>query len=479
MNTLPSLPARANGPPAVTNESDAMVPEFLAPGISLAQVFAIAGAYWRMTTIVTLSLIALVICGLMLMPRTYTAIATLMVNYELNQGGKEAPIGAVGSYMSTQVEFIMSDRVLLPVVRELNLTEDKEFTAHFSGHDPTARDVWVLNNLRESLSVTQGRGSQLIYIQVDVSNPQKAARIANAIAQSYLVEERRLVSEPAAQRAADYSKQLTELQAKVTAAQENVTRFRRRNGLNNVARDDADALALNTLEQQLLAAQNARRATEARGVGERGIGTDVLDSPALQEIRRQLAGEELQLAQARTTFGPRHPKIHELQSQMAVTRAALTHALGVYGSSKSTDIAAGRELEESLTHAIEEGRVKVAAVRQLQDEGTKLLLQLESAQAVYKRALDGYDEIMFASGGKPTNVSLMSWAMPAVTPSKPKTLKYGLAGVLGSVLIGLLTPLIYELWFNRRVRCRDDLERHFGMPVLAELTHRDGLVPRR
>jgi len=33
--------------------------------------------------------------------------------------------------------------------------------------------------------------------------------------------------------------------------------------------------------------------------------------------------------------------------------------------------------------------------------------------------------------------------------------------------LGLVVPLIYELT-NRRVRCRDDLERDSGVPVLAE-----------
>jgi hypothetical protein len=41
-------------------------------------------------------------------------------------------------------------------------------------------------------------------------------------------------------------------------------------------------------------------------------------------------------------------------------------------------------------------------------------------------------------------------------------------------VLGLGIPLGYEL-FNRRVRCRDDLERHHGIPVLAEF----GALPMR
>ena len=38
---------------------------------------------------------------------------------------------------------------------------------------------------------------------------------------------------------------------------------------------------------------------------------------------------------------------------------------------------------------------------------------------------------------------------------------------MAGVFLGLFVPLIYEL-VNRRVRCRDDLERDNGVPVLAE-----------
>jgi capsular polysaccharide biosynthesis protein len=38
---------------------------------------------------------------------------------------------------------------------------------------------------------------------------------------------------------------------------------------------------------------------------------------------------------------------------------------------------------------------------------------------------------------------------------------------MAAAMLGLGIPLGYEL-FNRRVRCRDDLERHHGIPVLVE-----------
>ena len=56
--------------------------------------------------------------------------------------------------------------------------------------------------------------------------------------------------------------------------------------------------------------------------------------------------------------------------------------------------------------------------------------------------------------------------MIAAKPDKVKLM--GAASVLG-LMLGLLGPLAYELLFNRRIRCVDDMERSFAIPVLIEL----------
>jgi len=112
----------------------------------------------------------------------------------------------------------------------------------------------------------------------------------------------------------------------------------------------------------------------------------------------------------------------------------------------------------------------VLATRKLQDEGAKLLLELESAQSVYKRALDGYDKIVAASVGQYSNVSFAGRARPPVKPSKPNKLKLLAAATIGGLLLGLIAPLSYELLVNRRIRCRDDVERALGIPVIGEFS---------
>ena len=55
--------------------------------------------------------------------------------------------------------------------------------------------------------------------------------------------------------------------------------------------------------------------------------------------------------------------------------------------------------------------------------------------------------------------------MEASKPNKPKLL---MVGVLFALLFGVAAPVIYELLFDRRLHCRDDFERNFAIPVLAQ-----------
>jgi succinoglycan biosynthesis transport protein ExoP len=131
-------------------------------------------------------------------------------------------------------------------------------------------------------------------------------------------------------------------------------------------------------------------------------------------------------------------------------------------------LARAKALEDKYTRAVADQRDKVLKLRNVQGEGGKLMLELQSAEAVYKRALDGYDQIMFASVGNYTNVSVVSPATPPVKASKPNKLKLLIVGMIAGLGIGMAVPFLYEIFLNRRVRCREDVERSFGVPVLMQ-----------
>ena len=447
--------------------------EFAHPGMSLAQLVAIVWAYRIQFAVIAASILVVTMVYAKILPKTYTATATLMVRYEVNEGGKEYAINALGSWVSTQIDLMQSSEVLLPVIDRLQLQHDKEFAAGFSGSDD-ARAIYVEKNLAKNLEIQQGaQGNQLLYVTASAHDPVKAANIANAVADVYKEKEVAWVSTPATERARQYSVQLAELKSKVQAAQDQVTAFRQKTGITDVTTEnDLETQKLTNLEQKLQEAQNVRRGLEAQQSDSGPVTADVQASNVVQALRTQLATQQSQLAQLQTTMGPQHPKVLELRSQIEASQRGIAEETRNFARSRTSGLGVARDLEQKLQAATNEQRTKLLSYRKIRDDGSKLVLELDSAQAVYKRALDGYDQIMFASsaGEQRSNINFVSRATPAVKATKPNKMKLVMMGLLGGIFLGLLGPLTFELMFKRRIRCRDDIERDLGLPVLAEFT---------
>jgi uncharacterized protein involved in exopolysaccharide biosynthesis len=441
-------------------------------GMSPAQAIAIIRAYRWHAVIATVALICLSAGIIKLLPKVYVATATLIINYDNKDAlaGREFPAGETNTFVPTQIELIMSRVILQPVAERLKLNEDRQFTRGFVGPPNAVMEV-VTRNLQAALQVQQGIGSQLLYISASAKYPELAANIANAVVDEYLKQERRRTNEPAGERAERYSKQLAELREKAVSAQDRLTEFRQANGLTEVDGDrvDLEGSALADLQTKLEAAQNQRRDLESRQLATTAQSDAVLDSAAIVALRAKLQAQQSQMAELRATLGPKHPKVEELSSQMEATRHSLAEEVSSISTNNSVQLARARDLESKYRTAFETERKRLLERRAVQDQSAKLVLELQSAQATYKRALDGYDQIVFASAGNYTDVSLVSRADPPVKAEKPNKLKLLLVAIVMSLGLGVAGPFAYELFLNRRLRCRDDLERHFGIPVLAQL----------
>lgn len=453
-------------------EGFAFEPAGRASGLSVTQIVTILKAYWKLSAAVTLGVIFLAGVAAKMMPKTYTAAATLIVNYDANDplAGKEFPIAMLGNYVATQIELMYSSEVLDPVIERLQLKDDPEFAAGNRGGEATLRD-WVEARLRKNLEIEQGRaGSQLIYIGAAARSAEKAAAIANTVADVYTEQLYQRANGPASERAKRYTEELADLKKKVTAAQDAVTQFRAQTGeIDLDAKADVEMDKLSALERRLLDARNALRSNEAKATGRQDVSSSVLGSETVRSLRAEEAKLKAQMAQLRTEYGPNHPQVVELQSQIDANNNSLAAALASYSSAASSDIVVSSNEVTSLEKAVEAERQKVLQSRQVRDQGAKYQLELESAQNVYKRALDGYDQIMFASTDHLSNVSIASRARPPVKADRPNALKYLFMGAVLGAGLGLVLPFAIEL-MNRRVRCRDDVERDFGIPVLVELS---------
>jgi uncharacterized protein involved in exopolysaccharide biosynthesis len=440
-------------------------------GLSPTQIWTIVWAYRMLSVFIAVVIVGLTVGVVALLPRTFEGTATLIVDYEVNDplNGKEFPIGLLSGYMATQTELLRNPTLLATVVDRLKLTENADYTAGYSGDGSTLHE-YVRRTLNRNLTIYQGQfGSQLIYVTYAAGNPEEAALVANTVADVFKEQDFVRTTAPTVERATRYTEQLEELRRKVGQAQEQYTAFNERNALIDAGENGANVEIglLSSLEEQLLEAQHTRRLAQAASSADPAVGDQVMSSPLVQSLKAQLAGQESLLADLQLTLTPQHPQVLQLQSQIETNRRTLAGEVRSYSRNSVTALSTAQRLEQEVQAATTAQRAKVISTSTLHDQAAKYRLELDSARTVYKSALDGYDEVMFASMGNYTNVSFVSRATPPVRASKPRVLVYLLLGGMAGCFLGLFMPLAYELT-NRRVRCRDDLERDGGVPVLAE-----------
>src|SRR5689334_22826115 len=110
---------------------DAPEPEAGQGGMSVAQVLSIVRAQWKPMLIISLVAIGLTALVVKRMPKTYEAVATLIVNTQSRDPLAAQAVTADFNYITTQMELMLSPVILLPVVDRLDLTHDKGFTRGF------------------------------------------------------------------------------------------------------------------------------------------------------------------------------------------------------------------------------------------------------------------------------------------------------------------------------------------------------------
>lgn len=454
MKDMRSLPVIAMDQPQYSMSLPAPEAEETAGGFSLLQIWTILRAHLRISIAIFAALVCLSYGVIKLLPKSYEATAALIVNSDNTDplAGRNQPMGLAYTFFPTQIELINNAVVLRPVVDRLKLQTDRQFNGGFDG-DPSLLNEVVLTNLRAALNVRSGVASQLLYISATARYPQQAADIANAVADEYLRQVSDRTSAPAIERANRYGDQLAELKNKVVATQAKVEAFRRANGMADLKdgqNGDQEGTALVDLQDRLLQAQHARRQLEG--------GQTTPEDVVLRGTLDSLTG---QLAEARATMGPQHPRVLQLQSQIDATKAALE-------GNSATQLASARDLEKKYGVALSQERYRLLKRRDVQDEGAKLLLEQQLAKETYAQALRGLDSVKFASVGNYKDITLVSRAEPPVKPSKPNKMKLFSVALLASLFLAVGGPFAYELLLNRRIRSRDDLERNFGIVTLAK-----------
>lgn len=363
------------------------------------------------------------------------------------------------SLAESQVRIIQSDNVLRRVVRKLDLAADDEFLRPPSASPlingikqvlgmeppPGGRDPvnLALDALRLKTTVRRPERTFVIDVIVETQDPEKSARIANAIGDAFFAEEAAARTDVARRASEALTGRLATLRQAVEEAERKVVRYRQDNKLVSTSGRLLSDQQLGDLNQQLVSA--SIRAAEARErlgqakrmrAGEAGTALpEMLQSTEMQNLRQQYATLSRNTAELATRLGERHPAMAEQYAQQRDLQRLIQREKERIIDNSQKDYDRSAASETAIRKSLEAAKVETAANDRANVGLRELERELESRKAVYETFLRRSRETNEQERLNNANVRVISSATPARVRSWPPSPKIVLPLALG---LGLL-----------------------------------------
>jgi len=382
--------------------------------------------------------------------------------------------------VETETRILTSDRVLRRVVRRERLTEDAEFQTRSGASrldgvvdalrtaigkpseqaKPADRELYALRLLQRNITAKRTERTYVVDLMVESTDPEKSARIANAIGTAYLDEQANARAESARRATESLSARLNEQRERVTQAEEQVELYKARHNIVDAGGRSVDDQQLTDLNNQLSAARARTAETKARydlvlqlrrGGLDQGAITEAIQSTTLGLLRDQYGTIARQEANLAAELGPRHPRVIEARAQLReaqqqiggeITRIAEASRID-YERALANETTLANNLATLKQRAVDTGLASVK-LRELEREA-------EASRAVYESFLMRTREIREQEHLDTANVRILADAQSPPGRSWPPRRMLLLPALLMLGLFGGIA-LAYGIELIRRPR---------------------------
>ncbi len=420
--------------------------------------------------------VAIVLFISLIIPGSYKATATLVLNYKgvdpLN--GVVIPAQLMPGYMATQVGVIESKNVAGKVVDELKLADDAKAKREFEDVAEREADIrsWLAGKLLKNISVDAPRDSSVVSIIATASDPQFSAKLANAFADKYQETIAELRSDPLKKLSGYLNEQTEKLRVELQAAHDRRARFQQENGLVNIdARLDVENARLNDLSNHLATAQARLAEASSRSrqtqQGRQDDSPDIASNPLIQNLKAELARAEANLAKIATAYTEQHPSYQAARVEVDKARSALLENIRSTNASVRAGGRIAAQQEAELRESLEAQRKKVLALNSVRARLALLDQEVDSAQKAYDASSRRFHQVSSDANTNQADIGVLNPATPPVKASGPRILRNVLLAIGIGIIFGIGLCLLAEI-FDRRVRAIDDLEM-LRVPVIGRI----------
>ncbi|MBQ0929173.1 GumC family protein [Ideonella alba] len=455
----------------------------------------------RKWPILSLAGVAAVVAAAVSLAMTPIYQATAMVQIESGPGKLVSiqdiySAGAqVKEHYQTQVEILKSREVAERTVRALKLWEHPEY-------DPRVKGAGLLDGLKEALgmgtepakdeadlaaaatkrlmenvSIEPVRLSQLAKVNVESADPALAARLANALAENYILNDREARFKVSQQASGFLQDRLGDLRTALSKSEQALQDYRQSKGIVSLD-GSAQTLAgqqVGGTNAQLVEARSRRlqlesayQQVQAAPKGDfsgvpwvaREAGVALAQGRVNEVLQRQ--------AQLSETQGAKSPLLLQVQAELESAKATLRSQQAAAADALTREYQAARATEQSLERALGAARSGVAEVNKEEFQLAVLEREVQSNRELYNMFVSRAKETDIAGEVQAAIARVVDTAVAPSKPVRPKKLQLvAVALVLSLLLASLVSVLLDKL--DNTLKGGDDAELRLRLPMLTVL----------
>jgi succinoglycan biosynthesis transport protein ExoP len=405
--------------------------------------------------------------------------------------------------VTSQVQLLQSRDLAREVIRKNRLAELPEFDPVLRGFSPLKSLLALIGIGRDPISLTPEERvldayydrftayavdkSRVVVVEFQSRDPDLAARVANSIADGYLVLQQDARRDQARSAGQWLAGEIESLRKKVADAESRVEDFRSGSslfvGTNNTTLSNQQMGELNTQLNNARALKSdgeskAHLIREMLQTGKPIEASEVLNSELIRRLSEQRVTLRAQLAEQSSTLLDNHPRIKELKAQLADLDRQIRDEASKISRSLDNDarIASGRV--EGLSANLDQLKKQASSangqdvkLRALEREAKAQRDLLESYLAKYREATTR-ENIEAA----PADGRIISRANVSNSPAYPKKLPIVLIATLAALMLstGLIVtgellrmtiPRAAAAFVSVSAPLRDPVAKVFAVPA--------------
>jgi len=398
------------------------------------------------------------------------------------------------AWVESQVNIVTSINIAQRVIKKLHLTELPDFAGNdvdtfsrlrgfikASPRPPRSEPELTrqaVEVFERSLEASRVGTSYVLDIGFTSSDPERAAQIANSVADIYIVDQLDARFE-ANQRASNWLQDRANgLRDQASAAENAVVAFKQQNGI--VAADGKlmSEQQVADLNAQLLLARGQTAETRARldrieailrtnsPTTSDATITDALNNPIITKLRQQYLDLVNREAAWSSRYGKNHLAVVNLRNQIYQTRDSILQELKRYAQTYKSDYEIASQRQESLEKDLASAVSQSEKTNRARVELNGLESSARNLRTLYNSFLQHYTESVQQQSFPITEARIISRATRPFEKRSPKSRLILALACLGGFGVGASLGFIREV-MDRVFRTAEQVEKTLNAPCVA------------